>query len=185
MRSEPRDWQRADLTSLDSGTSMCSRTWKESSTAFVQNWDCDNLILLEMARPRDPHPALPTRGRKTSPPRPRFSGALKSESRGLGILAYPHAVGRDHKGRRVDRFEGGGRNPLQLRDQPVGPALVGGALEEPGGSIVGKDEAVALHRVEHRLGVAPERRVDYVGRPEPEARAHRRVGWIVDRAGLV
>src|SRR5437764_12964115 len=22
----------------------------------VPNWDCDNLILLEMARPRDPHP---------------------------------------------------------------------------------------------------------------------------------
>ena len=35
----------------------------------VPNWDCDNLILLEMARPRDPHPYPSpqgaTRGRGT------------------------------------------------------------------------------------------------------------------------
>src|SRR4051812_21096578 len=84
------------------------------------------------------------------------------------------AVRPHHERARVDGDERPRRNGLELFDQPAWPALDRLALEVPRRAVVGEDEPIALHRVEHRLRVltvAPHVEAAL----EPETRAHRRV----------
>src|SRR5689334_1610807 len=84
----------------------------------------------------------------------------------------------------LDYLEGAAGNALQLIEVLVVPAAVATAAEEPVGSVVGDDHAVALERFGDHAGAAAEA-AEPVARPEPQARPHRRRACARRVAGAV
>ena len=93
-------------------------------------------------------------------------------------------VGVDHQRGLIDRLEVAGGNGLQLVEQRVVPAVLGGAAEVPVRPVVGDDESVVLHGAKHDLRRGAEMGdVDVAAHPEP--RPHWREGGVACRARLV
>src|SRR5918994_939055 len=136
-------------------------------------------------RPRDPrrHP-LTLRGRAVSlSGRPPGFPALELGRRAAGAVGERRGVGRDLASRGIHRDERSRRHPLEVVDEPIGPAIVDGPLEVPVAAVVGDDQSEAFHRAQDDLDLLAEP-ADVVPAPEAEPRPHRGAVVVV-HPGLV
>src|SRR5918995_7512810 len=118
------------------------------------------------------------------PDRGELPGAgLELGRRAAGAVGERRGVGRDLASRGIHRDERSRRHPLELVDEPIGPAIVDGPLEVPVAAVVGDDQSEAFHRAQDDLALLAEP-ADVVPAPEAEPRPHRGAVVVV-HPGLV